>query len=98
MAFDKKITDIDSLPGEEENAGKVRMPFGRTNFLMMGGCLLLIIVGFMLMSGGGSAQDTAFNPEIFSIRRIVVGPAMTFLGFLFMAFAIIWSPKVKRKN
>ncbi len=72
------------------------MPFGKTNFLMMGGCLLLIIVGFLLMSGGGSSSDTTFNPEIFSTRRIVVGPALTFLGFLLMAFAIIWTPRKKK--
>ena len=74
------------------------MPFNKTNFLMMGGCLLLIIVGFLLMSGGGSSTDVEFNPEIFSTRRIVVGPTLTFLGFLLMAFAIIWTPKRSKKQ
>ena len=67
-------------------------PFSRINFMMMGGCLLLIIVGFLLMSGGGSSDQVAFDPEVFSTRRIVVGPALTFLGFLLMAFAIIYTP------
>lgn len=70
-------------------------PFTKVNFVMMAVCALLIILGFILMSGGGSASDTEFNPEIFSTRRIVVGPLLTFLGFLFMAFAIIYSPKKK---
>ena len=48
------------------------------------------------MSGGGSAEATAFDPEIFSTRRIVVGPALTFLGFLLMAFAIIWTPRKEK--
>lgn len=81
---------------QKQPANRVRMPFNKTNFLMMGGCLLLIIVGFMLMSGGGSATDSEFNPEIFSTRRIVIGPTLTFLGFLLMAFAIIWTPKQKK--
>ena len=81
---------------EESRSPRVKLPFGKINFLMMGGCVLLIIVGFLLMSGGGSATDTTFNPEIFSTRRIVVGPLLTFLGFLLMAFAIIWSPKKKK--
>ncbi len=67
-------------------------PFGKTNYLMMAGCLVLIVIGFLLMSGGGS-PDNSFNPEIFSTRRIVVGPLLAFLGFLLMAFAIIWAPK-----
>ncbi len=68
-------------------------PFSKTNFLMMIGCAVLIIVGFILMSGGASATDAEFNPEIFSTRRIVVGPLLTFLGFLLMAFAIIYKPR-----
>lgn len=71
-------------------------PFSKINYYMMGGCLALIVLGFILMSGGGSS-DGSFNPEIFSTRRIVVGPALSFLGFLLMAFAIIYQPASLRK-
>lgn len=74
-------------------------PFTRINFYMMAACLALIIIGFVLMSGGGSSEQTTFDPEIFSTRRIVVGPLLAFIGFLCMAFAIIWSPrKIKSKK
>lgn len=73
-------------------------PFTKTNFYMMGGCLLLIVVGFLLMSGGGTTAEGGFNPDIFSTRRIVVGPTMAFLGFLLMAFAIIWEPRSRKKK
>ncbi|MDE5713566.1 MAG: DUF3098 domain-containing protein [Muribaculaceae bacterium] len=68
-------------------------PFSKVNYYMMGVCLAMIIVGFMLISGGGSTVENGFNPEIFSTRRIVVGPAISFLGFVLMAFAIIYKPK-----
>ena len=71
-------------------------PFTKINYYMMAGCLALIVLGFILMSGGGSTVENGFNPEIFSTRRIVVGPTISFLGFLFMAFAIIYTPKKKR--
>lgn len=71
------------------------MLFSKINYYMMGGCLALIIIGFALMSGGGSADGVTFNPDVFSTRRLVVGPALAFFGFLFMAFAIIWKPKKK---
>lgn len=74
-----------------------KRPFTRTNFYMMAACLLLIIIGFLLMSGGGSDDPAKFNPDIFSTRRIVVGPTLAFLGFLSMAFAIMYSPKKKNK-
>ena len=53
---------------------------------------LLIVVGFILMSGSGSTEE-AYNPEIFSTRRIVVGPIVSFIGYVFMAVAIIIKPR-----
>ncbi|MDE6011017.1 MAG: DUF3098 domain-containing protein [Muribaculaceae bacterium] len=72
--------------------------FPRRNLLMMAGCLILIIIGFILMSGGSSSVEGGFNPDIFSTRRIVVGPTVAFLGFLLMAFAIIWTPRPGKKE
>ncbi|MCH5228561.1 MAG: DUF3098 domain-containing protein [Muribaculaceae bacterium] len=74
-------------------------PFSRLNFWLMGGCLILVLLGYLFMSGGGSTEANGFNPEIFSTRRIVVGPLLSFLGFLLMAFAIICPPyKWKKKR
>lgn len=91
MENEKNIKD---RPQEER---KDTMPFGKINFLMMGGCVLMIIIGFALMSGGGSASETEFNPDIFSARRLIVGPTIAFLGFLCMAFAIIWTPRKQKQ-
>lgn len=82
---DQTIEDLDNR----------KRPFTRVNFYMMAGCVAMIVIGFLLMSGGGSANPADFNPEIFSTRRIVVGPTIAFLGFLLMAFAIIYTPKKK---
>ena len=67
-------------------------PFSALNFWMMGGCLILILLGYLFMSGGGSTEADGFNPDIFSTRRIIVGPLLSFLGFLLMALAIICPP------
>ena len=72
--------------------------FPKANLLMMAGCLLMIIIGFLLMSGGASSIEGGFNPDIFSFRRIVLGPTIAFLGFLCMAFAIIVNPSRRKKN
>lgn len=70
-------------------------PFVKKNFLFMAVSVVLIIIGFTLMAGPGSSVENGFNPDIFSARRIVVGPTIAFLGFLSMAFAIVYSPKKK---
>lgn len=75
---------------EEIVAG--RMPLARKNFIFMAIAGVMIVVGFLLMLGGGSTPEQ-FNPDIFSARRIVVGPTIAFLGFVFMGIAIIIKPK-----
>ncbi|MDE7389181.1 MAG: DUF3098 domain-containing protein [Muribaculaceae bacterium] len=69
-----------------------QFPLTRTNFILMGVSALMIVVGFLLMLGGSSTTE-AFNPDIFSTRRIVIGPAISFLGFIAMAIAIIYRKK-----
>lgn len=71
-------------------------PFVKKNYLFMGIALLMIVVGFLLMTGSSNAVDAkTFNEDIFSTRRIVVGPAIAFLGFVAMAFAILYTPRRK---
>jgi len=94
MALNVNVENKDPQGLDRVKAGD--RPFSKINYYMMGGCLALIVIGFMLMSGGGSTVENGFNPEIFSTRRIVVGPTVAFLGFLLMAFAIIWSPSGKK--
>ena len=71
-----------------------QFPLVKTNFILMAIAGIVIIVGFLLMIGGESTTE-AYNPDIFSTRRIVVGPTMAFLGFLFMGVGIVYRPKTK---
>lgn len=68
------------------------MPLVRKNFIMMIIAGVMIVFGFALMAGGATDWDT-FNEDIFSARRIVVGPTIAFLGFVFMGFGIMYSPR-----
>ena len=54
--------------------------------------LVLIVVGFLLMVGEPSGTEV-FNADIFSTRRIVIGPMLAFLGYVAMALAIIIKPR-----
>lgn len=72
------------------------LPLHRANFIGMIVAGVMIVAGFLLMLGSPSGTDT-FNYDIFSTRRIVVGPAIAFLGFVAMAVAIIISPRKKKE-
>jgi len=68
--------------------------FGRTNYILLAVGMVIIIAGFILMAGSGSSE-TAFNPDIFSARRIKLAPAVCFVGFLFMIYGIMHKPSDK---
>ncbi|WP_298526947.1 DUF3098 domain-containing protein [uncultured Porphyromonas sp.] len=74
------------------------MLYSKKNYLLMGASLLLILIGFILMSGGQSENPTAFSPEIFSSRRIVVAPIICLSGFILMIYAILVKPTTTKKG
>jgi len=69
--------------------------FGKENFILIAIAVAVIVVGFVLMSGGGSTDGVSFNPEIFSTRRIVIAPVVTIIGFLLMIVGILRNSKGK---
>lgn len=88
----KPASKRDEAESKLQLESESQMPLLKKNFILMAIAGVLIVLGFCLMVGGSTDWD-AFNPDIFSTRRIVVGPALAFIGFLFMGFAIMYSPK-----
>lgn len=80
-----------SLPSTEENKVSPTFPLMKINFILMACAAVVIVVGFLLMLGSPSGKE--FNPDIFSVRRVVVGPTIALLGFIFMGFGIIYKGK-----
>lgn len=58
----------------------------------------LIILGFVVMSGGGSSDPQVFNEEIFSASRIRVAPIICVAGFMLMIYAILYKEKSADKE
>ena len=69
--------------------------FRRINFILLAVSMVIVILGFILMSGPGSTE-TEFNPDIFSDRRIKVAPMVCLVGFLMMIVAVVYRPKNKK--
>jgi hypothetical protein len=66
-----------------------RMPFTTKNYVMMLAGLLVIVLGFVLMSGGGDHTATYFDESIFSFRRITLAPVVVIAGFVVVGVAIM---------
>ncbi|HCN52372.1 MAG: DUF3098 domain-containing protein [Prevotella sp.] len=73
---------------------KKNFAFDKVNFILLAIGMLVVIVGFLLMSGSGSTE-THYDPDIFSVRRIKVAPVVCLFGFVFMIYAIVRRPKDK---
>ena len=76
---------------------KKTLAFGKKNYILLGIGMAIIIFGFILMSGPGSTE-THFEPDIFSVRRIKVAPAVCFFGFIFMIYGILCKPKCSKEE
>jgi hypothetical protein len=67
--------------------------FGKRAYRILGLGIVLIILGFVLMSGGGSNDPNVFNPAIFSPIRIRVAPTLVLAGFAVLVVAILATKK-----
>ena len=73
---------------------KKDLAFDKVNYSLLAIGMAIVIIGFLLMSGSGST-DTAYNPDIFSARRIKVAPVVCLIGFVSMIYAVVRRPKDK---
>ena len=64
---------------------------GKINIILIAIGFVIIILGFILMTGSSTVK--AFNPDVFSFRRITVGPMISLFGFVSIIFAILFKPK-----
>lgn len=56
-------------------------------YLLVG--LLVMVSGYILMSGGGSDDPQVFNYAMFDFRRLVVAPVVIILGIVIEVIAIM---------
>lgn len=71
---------------------KRNLAFDKVNFILLAVGMAIVILGFLLMSGAGSNEST-FDTDIFSTRRVAVAPTVTLIGFLSIIYAVIRKPR-----
>ena len=71
--------------------------FRKMNYILMGVGALLLLIGYICLSGG-KVPDEVFDGEIFNTRRLVVAPILIFLGLVTEIVAIMWHPKTPKTD
>nr|WP_315194982.1 DUF3098 domain-containing protein [uncultured Flavobacterium sp.] len=75
----------------EEN--KHEFLFKKVNYKILLIGIGVIVLGFILMSGGGSDDPKVFNDSVFDFRRIRLAPTTVLIGFGITIYAILKNPK-----
>ena len=93
MAANKEVSNV-KKPVAPAGTSENRFPFTRENYMIMIIGIVVIILGYALMVGGGSSDPTQFHPDqVYSWRRISLAPIVIIIGFLVEVYAIMKRPR-----
>ena len=68
--------------------------FGKENYRILIIGVVIVVVGYLLMIGGGSDDPNQFNAdEIFSTRRVTIAPVTILVGFMVVLAGIMKKSK-----
>lgn len=71
------------------NKNDDKMPLTMRNYVLILIGAAVIVLGFVLMSGGTKATPEEFSYDIYSWRRITLAPILVVAGFAFEIYAIL---------
>lgn len=77
---------------------KNQFALGKENFILLGISVIIIIIGFILLSGGKTTEETGFDPSIFNTRRLFIAPVVIMTGFASVIYAIMKKPKGNKEE
>lgn len=91
----QNYSDKSDLKKKEEEVN-FAIPMRNFYYVLIG--LGVMVLGYILMTGGGSDDPTRFNPAIFSFRRIVLAPIVIIAGIVLEIVAIMRIGKIKKSS
>ncbi len=74
---------------KQDNSNSPELIYNKQNYILLIVGLVIEIIGFILMSGGGSEDPAVFSEEIFSFRRITLAPIVVVIGLILCGYAIM---------
>jgi uncharacterized membrane protein len=67
----------------------------KENYLFIIAGVVVVLIGFFLMAGGGADDPTVFEKdELFSTRRITIAPFLVMVGYVVVLYGILKRPKM----
>lgn len=77
-----------------KETNKIGFAFGKENYRIFIIGVLIVVIGYLLMIGGGADNPNEFHEdEIFSFRRITLSPIVILTGFVTVLVGIMKKSK-----
>tara|TARA_B100000809_G_scaffold54490_1_gene50143 strand:+ start:994 stop:1242 length:249 start_codon:yes stop_codon:yes gene_type:complete len=81
------------MSDNNENKLNQDFAFGKENYILIAVGTGLAIIGYFLMSGGGSEDPAVFSEELFNARRMYVAPLMILAGLGVVGWGVLKKSK-----
>lgn len=77
----------------EDNSERMALPVRNIKLIVIG--FAVLVLGYALMSGGGTDNPEVFSRDMFSFRRIVLAPVIILAGIV---LEIVATVKIFKKD
>ena len=94
----KNTTVKSNSPAALQKNEQENFAFGTMNYIFLAVGIILLGIGYLLLSGGGSDDPNVFNDAMFNGRRLVVAPIIIVAGLVVEICAIMFRPKNKETD
>lgn len=107
MENNKKMNNKNSHTAARAAQGSVKksssedihmLNFSKVNYILLVAGIVVLAIGYLLLSGGGSDDPNVFNYDMFNSRRLVVAPIVIVCGLLLEIAAIMLRPRQKENT
>ena len=82
-----------SQPQKSNTPKQVSFLFHRENYIILFVGIAILIIGYLLMSGGQQQPNEYKTEEIYSFRRITLAPIVVIVGYLVVLYSLLKKPK-----
>ena len=96
-----QVIPVDKKPTKPNLSKKTssRPPlFRKVNYILMAVGVVILVIGYICLRGGGAESPNEFSEAIFDTRRLVVALLLMLSGLVIEIFAIMWHPRKKKEE
>ncbi len=83
----------ENIQNQKKEGTTFSFVFTRKNYTLLIIGLVVLVLGFLLMSGGGSDDPEVFSEAMFGFRRLTLAPILIIVGYIIELFAIMYREK-----